>query len=46
MQNPTYTQFWSGQAVDKMNAAHPQTVPTIIEVRQWDQEDSYGGPAV
>jgi hypothetical protein len=46
MQNPAYTDFWSGQAVDKWMAAHPLTVPTMIEVGQWDQEDSYGGPAV
>jgi putative CocE/NonD family hydrolase len=46
MQNPAYTEFWSGQAVDKWMAAHPLTVPTMIEVGQWDQEDSYGGPAV
>jgi putative CocE/NonD family hydrolase len=45
-QNPAYTEFWSGQAVDKWMAAHPLTVPTMIEVGQWDQEDSYGGPAV
>ena len=46
MQNPAYTEFWSGQAVDKWMAARPLTVPTLIEVGQWDQEDSYGGPAV
>jgi putative CocE/NonD family hydrolase len=46
MQNPAYTEFWSGQAVDKWMEAHPLTVPTMIEVGQWDQEDSYGGPAV
>jgi putative CocE/NonD family hydrolase len=46
MQNPAYTEFWSGQAVDKWMAAHPLTVPTMLEVGQWDQEDSYGGPAV
>ena len=45
-QNPAYTDFWSGQAVDKWMAARPLTVPTLIEVGQWDQEDSYGGPAV
>jgi hypothetical protein len=27
-------------------AAHPLTVPTMLEVGQWDQEDSYGAPAV
>jgi putative CocE/NonD family hydrolase len=45
-QNPAYTDFWSLQAVDKWMAAHALTVPTMIEVGQWDQEDSYGGPAV
>ena len=46
MQNPAYTEFWSLQAVDKWMAARPLTVPTILVVGQWDQEDSYGGPAV
>ena len=45
-QNPAYTEFWSGQAVDKWLAARRLTVPMMIEVGQWDQEDSYGGPAV
>jgi putative CocE/NonD family hydrolase len=45
-QNPAYTEFWSGQAVDKWLAARPLTVPTLLEVGQWDQEDSYGAPAV
>jgi putative CocE/NonD family hydrolase len=45
-QNPAYTEFWSGQAVDKWMAARPLTVPTMLEVGQWDQEDSYGAPAV
>jgi putative CocE/NonD family hydrolase len=46
MENPAYTGFWSLQAVDKWMAAHPLTVPTMLEVGQWDQEDSYGAPAV
>jgi hypothetical protein len=46
LQNPAYTDFWSGQAVDKWMAAHPLTVPTMLEVGEWDQEDSYGAPAV
>ncbi len=46
LENPAYTDFWSLQAVDKWLAARPLTVPTLIEVGQWDQEDSYGGPAV
>jgi uncharacterized protein len=46
MQNPAYTDFWSLQAVDKWLAARPLTVPTMLVVGQWDQEDSYGAPAV
>ena len=46
LQNPAYTAFWSLQAVDKWMAAQPVTVPTLLVVGQWDQEDSYGAPAV
>ena len=46
MENPAYTPFWSGQAVDKWLEARPLTVPTLLVVGQWDQEDSYGAPAV
>ncbi|PIQ38448.1 MAG: glutaryl-7-ACA acylase [Lysobacterales bacterium CG17_big_fil_post_rev_8_21_14_2_50_64_11] len=46
MQNPSYTAFWSQQAVDTLMAARPLTVPTMLIVGQWDQEDSYGTPAV
>ena len=46
LENPAYTEFWSLQAVDKWLAAQPLTVPTMLEVGQWDQEDSYGAPAV
>ena len=46
IQNPAYTEFWSLQAVDKWLAKRPLTVPTMLEVGQWDQEDSYGAPAV
>ncbi len=46
MQNPAYTEFWSLQAVDIWLAARPVTVPTMLVVGQWDQEDSYGAPAV
>ena len=46
MDNPAYTDFWRLQAVDKWFAARPLTVPTMLEVGQWDQEDSYGAPAV
>jgi hypothetical protein len=46
LENPAYTEFWSLQAVDKWFENQALTVPTLIEVGQWDQEDSYGGPAV
>ena len=46
LDNPAYTEFWSLQAVDKWLAAEPLKVPTLLEVGQWDQEDSYGAPAV
>ena len=46
LENPAYTDFWSLQAVDKWLAARPLTVPVMLEVGQWDQEDSYGAPAV
>jgi len=46
MQNPAYTKVWSDVAVDKWLAARPLTVPTMLVVGQWDQEDSYGAPAV
>jgi hypothetical protein len=46
LENPAYTDFWSLQAVDKQLAARPHSVPTMLVVGQWDQEDSYGAPAV
>jgi putative CocE/NonD family hydrolase len=46
MRNPAYTDFWSLQAVDKWMATRPLGVPTMLVVGQWDQEDSYGAPAV
>lgn len=46
MQNPAYTEFWSLQAVDQLMASRKLTVPTMLVVGQWDQEDSYGAPAV
>jgi len=45
LENPAYTEFWSLQAVDRWLAARPHTVPTMLVVGQWDQEDSYGAPA-
>jgi putative CocE/NonD family hydrolase len=46
LENPAYTSVWSDVAVDKWMAQQPLTVPTMLVVGQWDQEDSYGAPAV
>lgn len=46
MENPAYTNFWSNQAVDRWLKDRPLLVPTMLVVGQWDQEDSYGAPAV
>ena len=44
--HPAYDQYWREQAVDKLLAKRKLTVPTLVMLGQWDQEDSYGGPAV
>ncbi len=46
MEHPSYDAWWQGQALDKLLGARPLTVPTMLVVGQWDQEDSYGAPAV
>jgi uncharacterized protein len=46
MEHPAYDSFWQEQAVDKLLARQKLTVPTMLVVGQWDQEDSYGAPAV
>ncbi|MGZ3297616.1 MAG: CocE/NonD family hydrolase [Asticcacaulis sp.] len=46
MEHPAYDKVWSGVAVDKWLAARPLSVPNMLIVGQWDQEDSYGAPAV
>jgi len=45
-QHPAYDSFWEGQAVDRILAAKPLTVPTLLVDSLWDQEDIYGAPAV
>ena len=44
--HPAYDSFWSGQAMDKILAAQPLTVPTMLVDSLWDQEDIYGAMAV
>ena len=46
MEHPSYDGYWQEQAVDKLLAKRPITVPMMLVVGQWDQEDSYGAPAV
>ena len=41
-QHPGYDAFWQGQALDKLLAKTPSTVPTLWEQGLWDQEDMYG----
>ncbi|MGH9476660.1 MAG: CocE/NonD family hydrolase [Terriglobales bacterium] len=44
--HPSYDEFWQDQAVDKILAKEPLTVPTLLVAGQWDQEDIYGALAV
>jgi putative CocE/NonD family hydrolase len=46
LEHPTYDAFWQDQAVDKVLAAQPLTVPVMLVHSLWDQEDIYGAPAV
>jgi len=42
-EHPAYDAYWQGQALDRLLAAEPLSVPTMIVASIWDQEDSYGG---
>ena len=42
-QHPAYDAFWQTQALDKLIAKTPLTVPTMWEQGLWDQEDMWGG---
>ena len=44
--HPAYDAFWSDQALDKILAKEPLTVPTLLVHSLWDQEDIYGATAV
>ena len=44
--HPAYDAFWREQAVDKLLAAQPLTVPVMLVHSLWDQEDIYGALAV
>jgi putative CocE/NonD family hydrolase len=42
VEHPTYDGFWQSQALDKLIAQRPLTVPTMWEQGLWDQEDMWG----
>jgi uncharacterized protein len=44
--HPSYDAFWRDQAVDKVLAARPLSVPVMLVHSLWDQEDIYGAIAV
>jgi len=45
-EHPAYDEYWQDQAVDRILAEKPLTVPTLLVDSLWDQEDIYGAPAV
>jgi hypothetical protein len=42
IEHPAYDAFWQGQALDKLVAERPSTVPTMWIQGLWDQEDMWG----
>jgi predicted acyl esterase len=46
LEHPAYDAFWQQQAMDKILAAQPLKVPTMLVDSLWDQEDIYGAMAV
>jgi putative CocE/NonD family hydrolase len=46
LEHPAYDAYWQDQAMDKVLAAQPLKVPTMLVDSLWDQEDIYGAPAV
>jgi hypothetical protein len=46
LEHPSYDAFWREQAMDKVLAAQPLSVPVMLVHSLWDQEDIYGAPAV
>lgn len=46
VEHPAYDDFWQSQALDRILASQPLTVPVMIAGSLWDQEDIYGATAV
>jgi uncharacterized protein len=44
-QHPAYDAYWQQQAVDRLLASLPLSVPTMYVDGLWDQEDIYGATA-
>ncbi|QJE00339.1 CocE/NonD family hydrolase [Massilia forsythiae] len=44
-EHPAYDSYWQEQALDRILAKRPLTVPTMSVVGRWDQEDIYGAYA-
>jgi putative CocE/NonD family hydrolase len=44
--HPTYDAYWKDQAVDRILAQQPLSVPVMLVHGLWDQEDIYGAVAV
>jgi len=44
--HPSYDAFWRDQAVDRVLADRPLTVPVLLVHSLWDQEDIYGALAL
>jgi putative CocE/NonD family hydrolase len=42
VRHAAYDAFWQGQALDKLLAQHPSSVPTMWEQGLFDQEDMWG----
>ena len=46
LEHPSYDSFWQQQAMDRVLAARPLTVPTLLVHSLYDAEDIYGAIAV
>ena len=46
LEHPSYDEWWQEQAMDRILAAQPLKVPTMLVASLWDQEDIYGAPAL
>jgi uncharacterized protein len=46
LEHPSYDAWWQEQAMDRILAAQPLKVPTMLVGSLWDQEDIYGAPAL